>query len=82
MVLYFKFELFFAGDTVGYSLAPLNHISRLQDNPVSYNSSLEFNWLELSSSGSTVTFSYVASSFYIVPEKNRKNITVSHFATF
>ncbi|XP_015084887.1 uncharacterized protein LOC107028368 [Solanum pennellii] len=42
------------GDTVGYSLAPLNHISTPQENPASYNSSLEFNWLELSSSGSTV----------------------------
>lgn len=42
------------GDTVGYSLAPLNHISTPQENPASYNSSLEFNWLELSSSGSTM----------------------------
>ncbi|XP_060207492.1 uncharacterized protein LOC132635217 [Lycium barbarum] len=42
------------GDTVGHSLAPLNRISRSQENPLSYNSSLELNWLELSSSGSTM----------------------------
>nr|XP_016473057.1 PREDICTED: uncharacterized protein LOC107795012 [Nicotiana tabacum] len=40
------------GDIVGYSSAPLNHISRPQENPVSYNSSLELNWLALSSSRS------------------------------
>lgn len=81
-MLYFLFGLFFAGDTVGYSLAPLNHISRVQENPVSYNNSIELTWLELSSSGSTVIFSSVPSSFYIIPEKKVGKISSIPFSYF